>query len=76
MRKSEKKESYLVKTTENLLKIAKVSFKRKAWGLRQKSHMILIEIKKKRAIKKEQPNTTGKKPRNFKPIKYIWLLGR
>ena len=25
--------------------------------------------------KKDQPNTTGKKPRKFKPIKYIWLLG-
>ena len=26
--------------------------------------------------KKEQPNTTGKKTRKFKPIKYIWLLGQ
>ena len=26
--------------------------------------------------KKEQPNTTGKKPRKFKLIKYIWLLGQ
>ena len=26
--------------------------------------------------KKEQPNTTGKIPRKFKPIKYIWLLGQ
>ena len=26
--------------------------------------------------KKEQPNTTGKKPRKFKPIKYIWLFGQ
>ena len=26
--------------------------------------------------KKEQPNTTGKKPRKFKLIKFIWLLGQ
>ena len=26
--------------------------------------------------KKEQPNNTGKKPRKFKPIKYIWILGQ
>ena len=25
-------------------------------------------------LKKEQPNTTDKKPRKFEPIKYIWLL--
>ena len=61
MRKSEKKESYLVKTTENLLKIAKVSFKRKAWGLRPKSHMILIKIKKEARYLKKNNQTPQEK---------------
>ena len=40
----------------------KVPFTRKAWGLRPKSHIILIEIKERSAqSKKEQPKTTGKK---------------
>ena len=55
-----------------------VPFKRKALGLRPKNHMILIKIKIPRSAlsKKEQPNTTRKKPRKFKPIKYMWLLGQ
>ena len=39
--------------------------------------MILIEIKiETRYLKKEQPNTIEKKPRKFKSVKCIWLLGQ
>ena len=55
----------------------KVPFKRKAWGLRPKSHMILIEIKiEVRYLKKNRQTSQEKKPWKFKLIKYIWLLGQ
>ena len=56
--------------------LLKVPFKRKAWCLRPKSHVILIEIKiEARYLKRNSQTPQGKKPRKFKPIKYIMAFG-
>ena len=53
--------------------IFKVPLKRKPWGLRQKRHR---NKKEARYLKRNNQTAQEKKPRKFKPIKYIWLLGQ